>query len=314
MFFYFIFSGCSSKRPRLEDDVGSNSAPNSPSREDLKPDLKPLSLKINSTTPTTPIANHSPTTASLPAADSTHDSAPSDDENRPNKVPRCAEEDEEELDGALSTVEPNSEVSPSPSTPVRGNRSDSPSPGMDTLQRLFPGKKSQILESVLLKSGGDVLRAIQTLLYTPPQSTSSTPPLLIPNSQHLSLPHEPNNNNNTSPNSVTPEHNPHSNSNGNTNNRTPPPSDLRHHELLQEQAALRASAFAPLGPPGLARFGYPHPQAFMGLPYPPFLHPRPDYYSPLNLASHSPALHHTPPSPIREHSLSPTSPPDHEGE
>ena len=265
-----------------------------------------MSLKIaNSTTPT-PV---SPSTAPL-TADSTHDPSQSDDEvSRPSKAPRCNDDDEEDIETAHMPL--SADMPPSPTTPLRGSRSNTPPPGMDTLVRLFPGRKTQLLETVLSRSGGDVLRAIQTLLYTPPSIGSTPPPLpLAPSNNHLSHSHE-NNNNTSANNRTTPEH--HQNNNASIN-RTPPPNELRHHELLQEQAALRASAFAPLGPPGLARFAYPPPQAFMGLPYPPFLHPRPDYYSPLNLASHSPALHHTPPSPIREHSLSPSSPVDHDTE
>ena len=83
--------------------------------------------------------------------------------------------------------------------------------------------------------------------------------------------------------------------------------------LQQEHPHPLASPFSALPPPSLGRFPYPHPHPFMNLHYSPFLHPRPEYYPPLNLAAHgvSAPLHalshhnnNSSPSPVRESSLS----------
>lgn len=170
---------------------------------------------------------------------------------------------------------------------------------METLVRLFPGRKVQVLEAVLLRCGGDVLRAIQTLLYALPPTTMTQ----THSQPHLAT-HENNNNTDTHPRH--PIHHPPIH---HTPRPSPPRSPERHHDIFPDPAALRASAFAPLGPPALSRFPYPPPHALMGLPYPPFMPPRPEYYPPLNLSSHTASLltAHPPSPPPRDLSVSPTS-------
>lgn len=225
------------------------------------------------------------------------DPASEDEDPRPSKAPRRDADDDEDRGGA--------------SPPASGAADAAKLTSMETLVRLFPGRKVQVLETVLLRCGGDVLRAIQTLLYALPPASSAPSPTHAPAAPHPHAHHE-NNNNHEQPHHppppLPPPHHHHA------HQRASPPRspELRHHDLLPDSAALRASAFAPLTPPSLARFPYPPPHALMGLPYPPFLPPRPEYYPPLNLSSHTASLlaaHHSSPPP-RDLSSSPTSQPD----
>ncbi|XP_064117806.1 LOW QUALITY PROTEIN: doublesex- and mab-3-related transcription factor A2-like [Macrobrachium nipponense] len=297
-------SPAGNKRPRHDDDARSGS-PASPVREE------PLSLKVE---PSTSPGDARPTppqpTTEVSSANRDH---PSDDDEpeRPTKAAR-RETDEDDEDPAVSPT-------------TTGSAQDMAKlSSMETLVRLFPGRKVQVLEAVLLRCGGDVLRAIQTLLYALPAasaagggstpSTHSSHTTTSPHYHHHH--HESNNNNDQHQHQQHPlahhhlhhQHHPQQHK-GSSPPRSPP--ELRHHDLVPDPVALRASAFAPLTPPSLARFPYPPPHALMGLPYPPFLPPRPDYYPPLNLSSHTASLLAAHPSasspPPRDLSVSPTS-------
>ncbi|XP_071552530.1 uncharacterized protein [Panulirus ornatus] len=288
--------GC--KRSRLDEDTRSGS-PSSPVREE------PLSLKVGPP-PSPDTAEPSPPppkTQPAPEATSTRDDHHSDDEDpRPSKSARRETSNEEERTA--------------PTPPAAGSGEGSKMNSMETLVRLFPGRKVQFLEAVLLRCGGDVLRAIQTLLYALPPT--STPPLSHTSHPHHPHHHENNNNEQQQQHQPHPLHHHHHHHHHQPQQRPSPPRspELRHHDLLPDPAALRASAFAPLTPPSLARFPYPPPHALMGLPYPPFLPPRPEYYPPLNLSSHTTSLlaSHPPSPPPRDLSVSPTSQPDQDTE
>ncbi|XP_066938676.1 doublesex and mab-3 related transcription factor 3, truncated-like [Macrobrachium rosenbergii] len=288
-----------SKRPRHDDDARSGS-PASPVREE------PLSLKVE---PSTSPGDARPTppqpTTEVSSANREH---PSDDEEqeRPTKAAR-RETDEDDEDPAVS--------------PTTANAQDvAKLSSMETLVRLFPGRKVQVLEAVLLRCGGDVLRAIQTLLYALPASTAGSTPsthsshtTTSPHHQHHHHHHHESNNNDQHQHQQHPLAHHHLQHHHHPQHQRPSPPrspELRHHDLVPDPVALRASAFAPLTPPSLARFPYPPPHALMGLPYPPFLPPRPDYYPPLNLSSHTASLLAAHPSaspPPRDLSVSPTS-------
>ncbi|XP_047496517.1 protein expanded-like [Penaeus chinensis] len=283
------------KRPRHDDDARSDTPP-SPIRDE------PLSLKVappaspSEATPTPPPAQPpAPPALASPRGDP----ASEDDEPRPSKAARRDADDEDERAGA--------------SPPASAAADAAKLTSMETLVRLFPVRKVQVLETVLLRCGGDVLRAIQTLLYALPPATSAPSPTHATPAAPHHLAHHENNNNHEQPHHQPPSL-PHHHHHHHAHQRSSPPRspELRHHDLLQDSAALRASAFAPLTPPSLARFPYPPPHALMGLPYPPFLPPRPEYYPPLNLSSHTASLlaaHHSSPPP-RDLSSSPTSQPD----
>ncbi|XP_063879617.1 doublesex- and mab-3-related transcription factor A2-like [Scylla paramamosain] len=283
--------GC--KRSRHEED-GRSGSPSSPGREE------PLSLKVgppaspDHAQPSSPAPHIQPP----PKAPTPREDNHSEDEDpRPSKAAR---RDVSEEDESATVTSP-----PAPS----GDETKLSS--METLVRLFPGRKVQVLEAVLLRCGGDVLRAIQTLLYALPPTTTHQPPAGHP---HHASHHENNNNTDQNQHQRHPLHHHHSQIHHTPQPRPSPPRspEARHHDLFPDPAALRASAFAPLGPPALSRFPYPPPHALMGLPYPPFMHPRPEYYPPLNLSSHTASLltGHPPSPPPRDLSVSPTSQPD----
>ena len=169
---------------------------------------------------------------------------------------------------------------------------------LDTLIRLFPGRRIPVLEAVLLHSGGDVLKAIQTLLYSHSleQNGNSNSGL---NSSPSSLQSE---SLTTSTPSRTPQNRISASNGNNFRSRTPPsqlppppsatsvqrsPDPPRPYDFFQDpNNMLRAPPFNPLAPSSLGRFPYSPHHAFLGLPYSPFLPPRPEYYPPLNLSAH----------------------------
>lgn len=300
----FSFAGC--KRARTEDDSNNPESPSSPSREDLQVlrsdlnlpygDLQPLSLKIRSSTP--PPAESRPSPGVSPPPD------------EPQKG-KGTQEKEEGHANSPSGSPHEGRAAPVPiETPQKSSSSGSrgdPSGALDTLVRLFPGRRTQLLEAVLSRCDGDTLKAIQTLLNASP-SIFSTHDSSAGGGLDGCLEAVHNNHSSTP---TTPTFS--------LNGRQTPTSTPTRSPIIEPPHPL-ASPFSTLPPPTLGRFSYPHPHPFMGLPYPPFLHPRPEYYPPLNLAAHGVGAslhtlsHHNSPSPLREGSLSPSSPTDQDTE
>ncbi|XP_018007717.1 sialidase-like [Hyalella azteca] len=195
---------------------------------------------------------------------------------------------------------------------------------LDTLMRLFPGRRVPVLEAVLLHSGGDVLRAIQTLLYSSGTTESSDTGYKNGNetaADNLNINSRLNQRVVADSRNVTRSSPSHLPPPPPTIQRSPEPH--RPYDFFQDpNNMLRSPAFSPLSTSSLGRFPYSH-HAFLGLPYSPFLHPRPEYYPPLNLSAHQPIppplsptsvhssyplLHHTSTSPLpNDQSLSPSS-------
>ena len=199
-----------------------------------------------------------------------------------------------------------------------GSNADSTLPvsAIDTLIRLFPGRRVAVLEAVLLHCGSDVLRAIQTLLYSAPMehNSSNTNGSLQSVVNGLESPIS------TLHNRINSHRMP-MNGNHNHRSRTPPsqlhlppqsqqrsPEPQRPYDFFQDpNGMLRAPPFNPLTQSTLGRFPYSPHHAFLGLPYSPFLTHRPEYYPPLNLSAHQPSV--PPPlSPSSVHSTYPNMP------
>ena len=140
---------------------------------------------------------------------------------------------------------------------------------LETLVRLFPGRKTDLLESVLTQCKGDALKAIQMLLYISPSSPQSPAP---PSA-------------NVESSSIKPPAAFQS-----IEDQLPPPCHTPEHPV----------ASLPFPNPALSRFTYQAPHPFM---YPPFLPTRPEYYPHLNLSASGVSM-----LPPRDESPSPPMP------
>ena len=163
-------------------------------------------------------------------------------------------------------------------------------PALQTLLRLFPNKKPQFLETILSTCNGDGIRAIQTLLNNSPLTEySKTYDELLKPREKSQI--------------ATPGNQPEE-ANGHTVARL----EEQNFEYFAEQTLT-----SPFINSHLMRLQYPPPHPFLNFPYHSFLQSRPDYYPPLNLSAHPiQPFHARTPSPRRERSPSPCSPPENE--
>ncbi|KAL7643949.1 UNVERIFIED_CONTAM: hypothetical protein RMT77_005960 [Armadillidium vulgare] len=315
-----MFIGC--KRARTEEETINPESPSSPSKDDLRQeitlpysDIQPLSLKIRTTTPPPTVCQDSvssPPSDKLIAKEETCRRDEKDGENRLTE----SEHIQQHSLPSLIFHGNNSSGTSSSLESARPSSSSDPT-ALETLVRLFPGRRKQLLEAVLLRCDGDALKAIQTFLNASPHQFQTE--------------HKSSNEENSERNGFKESVYPHSSStptppnfslNGRqTPSSTPTRSPIEHRpDIIHEHHQQLTSPFAGLPPPTLGRFSYPHPHPFMNLHYSPFLHPRPDYYSPINLAAHGVSnplhgfTHQRSPSPIRDGSVSPSSPTDQDTE
>ena len=305
--YYFFVSAC--KRPRSEEDSNPTAESNSslsptpapstshshtPLTSPMSPPshLPPLPLASSPLLPPPPPLNStSPHTslASPPTAASPHHSAT--DLNSSSHELNTSERDSEEPESQVIKTDRQSPCD------LDTSQTSQSGGAIDTLMKLFPGRRVPVLEAVLIHCGGDVLRAIQTLLYSSPVDS------YINGNNSVSSNAEAGNGETASPsqNRVT-NRNPGLENSGTRSSfpplpQAPPPPpptvdrspEPRHYDFFQDpNSMLRTPPFNPLAPSALGRFPYSPHHAFLGLPYSPFLPPRPDYYPPLNLSAHQP--------------------------
>nr|XP_027212114.1 CASP-like protein 4U1 [Penaeus vannamei] len=218
----FLF-GCQcvsgTKRPAHDDDARSDTPP-SPIRDE------PLSLKVAPRPPPPRPRPPARTAPGAPAWPARRRPASEDEDPRPSKAPRRDADDDEDRGGAPR--------------PRRGGRRGQAHQHGDP-RAAVPGRKVQVLETVLLRCGGDVLRAIQTLLYALPPASSAPSPTTPP-PRPTRTPTTRNNNNHEQP------------------HRRPAAAPHHHHapEGLARAPELRHHDFLPDPPPCERRPSRPH--------------------------------------------------------